>query len=217
MRTILTVMNYGARSSILALLAGLVPFFLPHTTFATAAARQAAIEFAKGWGSNIEMLGISGLTDARALKEYSAQLDPHRKVIRESGSKALQGAAEQLDTLMTYVARSISEDNDAWLAKLAALGETPAKALPPEKVPPRPPTAFRDAKLNALLGIEAHEDPYANPRRITAVLHLTMVRFTRAAGVYEEMLPQIRDFEKEQTEALRDSSAKEQQKPRKQK
>src|SRR6187402_3616117 len=84
--------------SLVAPLAGVICLLSPHAGHAADAVREAAIQFAGGWAETVAVFGVASLSDPRAFLEHKDKLDPHRKVIRESGLegiKAGRGAARQ--------------------------------------------------------------------------------------------------------------------------
>jgi len=176
--------------SLVAPLAGVICLLSPHAGHAADAVREAAIQFAGGWAETVAVFGVAGLSDPRAFLEHKDKLDPHRKVIRESGSKELRQAGEQLDKLISYVARAAYERSDIELDATKWVG-------PDEKPSPSAPYSFRDPKLNPLLGVNMQENDLS---KISGALERTIVRFYKAAGIDVAMPPSPRESEKERTD-----------------
>src|SRR5687768_6874389 len=84
----------------------------PFSSCAADAVREAAIQFGTGWVESFHELGISGLGNYQMFYAAKEKLNPHRKVMRESGSKELRQAGEQLDKLFIYVARLLCDHGD---------------------------------------------------------------------------------------------------------
>jgi hypothetical protein len=144
-------MKSNARSSLAASFA-VVCLLFPHASHAADAARDAAIKFGTGWTKFFEEVGVAGLGNIEYFNERKEKLGPYRKVMRENGSKELRQAGEQLDILISYVARAVFEgqDNHDDASNWARPGEEPPLAFV---------YVFRDPKLNALLEIDTHADP----------------------------------------------------------
>jgi hypothetical protein len=175
-------MKSNGGSSVVAAFACTVCLFFSPATHAADTVREAAIGLADGWWEILTELAWHGLSDSSAFTEAKAKwVEPHLKVIRERGSKDLRREAEQLDSHIQYLASAIHKNEAEWKKKIETSGGALDKPLPPDgKFPPRPPITFPDDTLNALLGIDKHEDDRS---KIAAAAGRAVVRFVKAAGI----------------------------------
>lgn len=139
--------------------------------------RRAAFQFAYSWELTV-MGGFIYVSDAGKMEQFFRENDPVREVMKEEGSPAMWREAQQLDTLILYVARCLDANIQAHLARL----EEPA-AGPPI------PVEFPDVALNRLLGLDASAGE--NPKKALLALHEAITRFAEAVGVGKQFKDEI--------------------------
>ena len=123
------------------------------------------------------------MSDLRGVEMKSRYIEPTRSVIRTKGSKAIWHEAEQLDSLVLYVARCLEENIKANIAQ--AEGSSAARPLPVD---------FPDPALNALLGLKAKGDD-DSPQKAMSALHEAVVRFTKTVGVEQDFVREMQSRE----------------------
>jgi hypothetical protein len=170
-------MRTNPRFVIVATLALLLWFIMPPAARAADPVKDAALEFASGWDEALAVLGFSGLAHFESFNEKKEALEPLRKILREQGTDKLRQEGERLDQIISYVVRTLHESKDANITAYAW-------RAPGGKPPARVPAVFRDAKMNALLGIEAGEE---DPAKIVSAIRHAIRQFAKASGVAEQL------------------------------
>lgn len=136
-------------------------------------ARAAATQFAFSWETTVKVMGLAYLSDLQETEKQSRSIEPTREAIHAEGSEAMWREAQQLDTLVLYVARCLDTNIRANIAR-------------PEGEAGRPPISveFPDARLNGLLGLDSSAGE--NPQAAVVALHKAIDRFADTVGVGKE-------------------------------
>jgi hypothetical protein len=130
--------------------------------------REAALQFAFSWEQTIKVLGFGYMANMPEVEKRSQHIEEVRGSLRADASESTQHEARQLDSLILYVARSLSQN----ITDNAARPETSGLL----------PVNFPDANLNQLLGLDP-KDGDASAEKSIAALHTAIVRFAEKVGV----------------------------------
>ncbi|MEO7168703.1 MAG: hypothetical protein ABI016_16930 [Chthoniobacterales bacterium] len=157
--------------------------------------RAESIQFAYSWEQTINALGLPGMADLQEVESQARTLEPERTALQADGSEVVRREAEQLDTLILYVARSLDEN----LKANVTLPEGVSGGKPV-------PVDFPNSTLNTLLGLNG-DGGDETPQKALTALHEAIVRFAKAAGVEQDFLGAKRRKEQADAETGRKASA----------
>jgi hypothetical protein len=142
--------------------------------------RESAMQFAYSWSQTIKVMGLSGLARFREIKRQQESIEAVRTVLRAEGSEKLKKAADELEQLILYVSRSLTDNLEANYA----LVERDAEAA-------RVPITFSDPARNSRLGLDASGGDESAEKALSA-LHKVIAEFTRLAGVDKELASRLK-------------------------
>jgi hypothetical protein len=130
--------------------------------------RAAAVQFAFSWEQTIKVLGFGYMSDMHEVEKQSRRIEQESDSLRANASESTQKEARQLDALILYVARCLSQN----IKDNAARPETSGLL----------PVNFPDATFNQLLGLDPKNGD-ASAQKSIAALHGAIVRFAENVGV----------------------------------
>lgn len=129
--------------------------------------REAAVQFAFSWEQTIKVLGFGYMSDMSEVEKHSRRIQQESDALRANASESTQKEARQLNALILYVARCLSQNIKENGARPESSGVIPV--------------SFPDADLNKLLGLDP-KDGDASAEKSMAALHAAIVRFAEKVG-----------------------------------